>query len=679
MRLAAWLAGLILCAQPALASGIDETLVRAAQSSGVERLLQRAGFREIRKSYALVIGISTFDEFNDLPTEQDATAVARYLVEEAGFDHVHLLTGDKVTKARLNELMLDDFRTLVGSGDRFLFYWSGHGETLGVGSGARGFLPVKASRKGRFSTMVSMDDIADWDSYIEARQVLYLMDSCFSGLVGVAPQSDLGEITRAQLSGPSRHVITAGRADEQTIAVDQLGGSVFTHALLKGLRGAADAGNALGKDGLVTVGELKAYLGQEVSRLRLRYNWPKSITPQIRDLSASDGAFFFPIPAAFPEDAPPPDPPTPPDPVAEVQQALIDLGYDPGPVDGVLSFKTRAALITFQGAEGLLQTGKIDEATLERIPFALAALVQRQGGDTPDAPQPLPPALRDEFYSAGKRPPPFRPCDDCPVFVSAPGGTMALGAQPPKDAPVSQRRDVAPFWISRTEITRAQFRTYAEATGIAFVDAKTSDSASCFDWQPGDKLRKTATAFGQDLDLSDDHPVSCVSRMDAQGYIDWLNETLDGPAYRLPTEAEFEFLLERNLPFRIEAAGLSKDIHSDGDVACALGNFGDASSQFSWRNTACSDRSPGPAVVASFPADQNGIHDLAGNLWEWVSDCWSPVPGSLGPAPSCATGGTLKGGSFDDPVKNAAPETRQSAPETRRQTNIGFRVARDLE
>ena len=298
------IAATCLIAGEAAAQGLDEARVRPDNSSTVERLLARAGFRDMHKSYALVVGISEFDEFNDLPTENDPLRMRDYLFEEAGFDHVHLLTGDKVTKERLDELMLDEFRMQVGENDRFLFYWSGHGETLGDGIGARGFLPLKSSRRGRFSSMVSMDEIADWDSYIRAHQVLYLMDSCFSGLVGVAPQSDLAAITRAQLSGPSRHVITAGRGDEQTIAVDQIGGSVFTHALLKGLRGAADAENALGRDGIVSVGELKGYLGQEVARLRTRFGWPNQITPQIRDLAGSDGSFFFPIPAAFPATEP---------------------------------------------------------------------------------------------------------------------------------------------------------------------------------------------------------------------------------------------------------------------------------------------------------------------------------------------------------------------------------------
>ncbi|MEO9819905.1 MAG: SUMF1/EgtB/PvdO family nonheme iron enzyme [Paracoccaceae bacterium] len=677
-RMWRWCLAFSLLGSGAFALGLDEAKIRPDTTTATERLLARAGFLDLKKSYALVIGISEFNEFNDLPTSQDPIRVRDYLYDEAGFDHVHILTDDMVSKERLEELMVDDFRELVGENDRFLFYWSGHGETLGDGPGSRGFLPLKESRKGRFSSMVSMDDIGDWDSYIDAHQVLYLMDSCFSGLVGAAPQSDLADITRAQLSGPSRHVITAGRGDEQTIAVDQLGGSVFTHALLKGLRGAADAENALGKDGLVSVGELKGYLGQEVTRLRTRFGWQSAITPQIRDMSGSDGAFFFPIPAAFPID--PGDGPIPtPEPIAEVQQALSDLGYDPGPITGTLSFKSRAALIAFQRDQALPETGLIDDATLNAIPFALAALVQPQGGDGrkdpgADGPKEDQSPAKDDAAQNIR----ISPCATCPELVRVEGGRMAYGPRHVDDPIPSITVDVTPFFISTTEVTIGQFKTYAEETGVAFVDAKTSDGPTCFAWEDGDKLRKSMMAFNEESGFPDDYPLSCVSRQDAQGYIDWVNEDVQGPKYRLPSEAEIELLLEDNLVHRLKDAGLNTQSLSDADMVCAIGNFGDASSPFSWRNTACNDRHSDVAPVGSFPPDANGVHDLAGNLWEWVGDCWRSNLSLPLHTDGCKNG-TLKGGSFDDPIKNTTPETRQPVPVSRRQTNIGFRLARDVE
>ena len=496
---------LAVAGSSSFAQGIDQAFIRPTDQSFADRLLVRAGFSEIKRSYALVIGIDEFDAFSKLPTSQDPIRIKDYLIDEAGFDHVHLLTGDKVTKERLEELMLDEFRQAVKPQDRFLFYWSGHGVTIGQGPGARGFLPLKSSAKGRISTMVSMDDIADWDSYLDAHQVLYLMDSCFSGLVGAAPQSDLEQITREQLSGPSRHVITAGRADEQTIAVDQLGGSVFTHALLKGLRGAADSANALGKDDLVSVGELKAYLGQEVTRLRERFRWQNSITPQIRDLEGSDGAFFFPISSAFPVDQTPPSP-QPGDQTREVQQALADLGYYPGPINGQLTLKTKSSLIRFQQDQDLAVTGLIDEATLERMPFALAGLVQTLGEETEDSPADditEPPTPSNQAPVVADT---LQPCATCPRLVAIVPEEELYASKGSSWA----HKSPAPFFLSETEVTIEQFREYAEATNIAFVDTKTSAGPTCFAWQKGDRLRKTAMAFNLDTNLAPNHPVSCV-------------------------------------------------------------------------------------------------------------------------------------------------------------------------
>jgi peptidoglycan hydrolase-like protein with peptidoglycan-binding domain len=53
--------------------------------------------------------------------------------------------------------------------------------------------------------------------------------------------------------------------------------------------------------------------------------------------------------------------------VLEAQRALRDLGYDPGPIDGMFGPKTRAALEKYQATEKLPATGELDGLTLERL------------------------------------------------------------------------------------------------------------------------------------------------------------------------------------------------------------------------------------------------------------------------------------------------------------------------
>ena len=252
-----------------------------------------------RKSYALVVGISDFDGFRDLPTAEDPIRVKNYLLNEAGFDHVHLLTEDAVTLERLREIMLDDLANRIGPDDRFVFYWSGHGHTIKDRDGKPvGYLPTSVSTPDRPSRMIDMDAIARWDRSIRARQVLYLLDSCFSGHAGSAPQSGVRKRTLRQMARPSRHIITAGTEGEQTIATERLQGSIFTHAVLEGLRGRADTASAFERDGIVTVNELEDYVKKRVDELRDEANWIPQITPQVWDLGANEGEFFF-VSAAY--------------------------------------------------------------------------------------------------------------------------------------------------------------------------------------------------------------------------------------------------------------------------------------------------------------------------------------------------------------------------------------------
>jgi tripartite-type tricarboxylate transporter receptor subunit TctC len=286
---------LLFMAQPAKAvRGVDEVYKKPAHRKTWGRLIaDYVGYEGYTKSYALIIGISTYDNYRNLPTRNDPIRFKDYLFDEAGFDYVHLLTEEKATSERIRELMIDEFPRLIDRNDRFLLYWSGHGLTRQVSGGARGYLPLKSTPQNKFSKMINMDDLRRWDGLLKAEQTLYLLDSCFSGLAGTSVQSDLRRLTIEQLARPSRQIMTAGTAGQQTIAIDQLGGSIFTTAVLDGLRGAADTTSAFESDGLVSLNELEDYVVKRVAIERRRFGWKASITPQLRDLAVNEGEFFF--------------------------------------------------------------------------------------------------------------------------------------------------------------------------------------------------------------------------------------------------------------------------------------------------------------------------------------------------------------------------------------------------
>ena len=104
-------------------------------------------------------------------------------------------------------------------------------------------------------------------------------------------------------------------------------------------------------------------------------------------------------------------------------------------------------------------------------------------------------------------------------------------------------------------------------------------------------------------------PVINVSWDDAKAYVEWLSR-ITGEPYRLPSEAEWEYAARAGTttPFSLPAPDGSDDIAGKG-----LANCDGCGSEWDGRQT---------APVGSFPANRFGLHDTAGNVWEWVEDCW---------------------------------------------------------
>ena len=163
------------------AAGIDESYHKpdTAKSWG-DLLVDFMGLRGFSKTYALVIGVSEFEGYETLPTANDPLRMRDFLIDEAGFDYVHVLTDDKANKARIEELMVDILPAMIDENDQFLFYWSGHGEQRPDARGGHvGYLPLANSPAKRYSTMISMGDIQRWDDLLRAKQALFLLDACF--------------------------------------------------------------------------------------------------------------------------------------------------------------------------------------------------------------------------------------------------------------------------------------------------------------------------------------------------------------------------------------------------------------------------------------------------------------------------------------------------------------------
>ena len=258
------------------------------------KLFQRGTFN---KSYAIVIGLSDYSgEWAPLESPYyDALKVRDYLIDKAGFDYVVTLTNREATKDAINKYMEETLPDMIGDKDRFLFYYSGHGTQRELGDRVRGYLPTLDSGKQTWGDMISMDDIERWDENVhKAKQVLFVLDSCFSGAAGVQTKGKGQKLYLDDLSKYGHHLITAGTKDQESYgSMKRWDGSLFTWAFINGLSGKADAGSKeYPLDGVVSLTELSEYVKKKIKDEAAE---DKSVnqSPQIHRLGDSEGEFFF--------------------------------------------------------------------------------------------------------------------------------------------------------------------------------------------------------------------------------------------------------------------------------------------------------------------------------------------------------------------------------------------------
>ena len=218
-----------------------------------------------RKSFAVVVGINEYEKWSVLEFGiADAEAVKARL-EQDGFDDITVILGRDATQRRILTALYDYLPKKVQRDDRVVFYFAGHGQTHNLpGGGKQGYIiPVDAGVDNYTSTGISMDQIRGLSSRIAAKHILYIMDSCYSGLgfsrgmITVSPE--LKGYLRKVAFMRAVQIVTAGGKGEQVR--EKEGHGLFTTYFLKALEGNGD----FNKDNVVTGTELGAYLRPAVS------------------------------------------------------------------------------------------------------------------------------------------------------------------------------------------------------------------------------------------------------------------------------------------------------------------------------------------------------------------------------------------------------------------------------
>jgi len=238
------------------------------------------------KSFAVVIGVNKYEKWPPLEfAVADAGAVKQKL-EKAGFDHITTIFDKEATQRRILTELFHELPKKVGRHDRVVFYFAGHGQTEDLAKGGkRGYIiPVDADMSNYSGTAISMEQIRSLSSRIQAKHLLYVMDSCYSGLglnrsSGVSPKTS--DYLRKVASMRAVQIVTAGGSGEQVQEKD--GHGLFTIYFLKALEGEAD----LNKDNVVTGTELGAYLRPTVS------NASKQAQTPLYGRLEGEGEFLF--------------------------------------------------------------------------------------------------------------------------------------------------------------------------------------------------------------------------------------------------------------------------------------------------------------------------------------------------------------------------------------------------
>ena len=212
-----------------------------------------------------------------------------------------------------------------------------------------------------------------------------------------------------------------------------------------------------------------------------------------------------------------------------------------------------------------------------------------------------------------------------------------------------------PFAVGVAPVTRGEFEVFTRSTSYEVEPGATMLHDRNWEFDPTKSWRDPG--FAQ----TEDHPVVCVSWLDAQAYVAWLAGQSSGKPYRLPTEAEWEYCCR---------AGTTTAYSTGDDITTEHASFA--------RHT------PGTASCFRCRPNAWGLQDLHGNVWEWCEDNWhSDYTGSPPHDGSAWIGGdpskrVLRGGSWIGYPQYLRSAYRDGDAPTFRDKDVGFRVAASL-
>ena len=287
-----------------------------------------------------------------------------------------------------------------------------------------------------------------------------------------------------------------------------------------------------------------------------------------------------------------------------VQMGLASAGYAPGPADGVFGKRTREALGAWQASKGLEVTGYLTKEQSEGLVALGREEAERRRAEAERKAR----EAEERRKRARKPGDKFQDCPGCPEMAVVPGGQFGR-----------------PFAVGVYEVTFGEWDACESGGG-------------CGGYRPSDE------GWGRGR-----RPVMNVSWNDAKAYVGWLSRKT-GEKYRLLSDAEWEY---------VARAGTTTHFWWGDGVGRNRANCTGCGSRWDGKRT---------APVGSFSANPFGLHDVHGNVWEWVEDCDEG---------DCSRR-VLRGGSGDSAPRLLRSAFRVGYTTGLRLNVIGFRIARTL-
>lgn len=653
-------------------------------------------------SHALVIGIDKYS--NGWPRLSNAVRDAELIAAALQIRGFEVSLRKNLNSDELKST-LEEFYVVKGADPaaRLFVWFAGHGHTLGE----EGFLvpadapdpdqSPAAATQFRLKSL-SLRRFGEFVRLAQSKHAYTVFDACFAGTVFNAQRAKPPPAITHATTRPVRQFLTSGDKGQQ-VSDDGTFRKLFLRAIDGETR--ADANG----DGYLTASELGLFITDRYTNITRTRQTPRS--GKLADADYDRGDFVFRLASL----ASPPAPAA----AAAAPNSALDLAfwnaikdsreaadfaaYIKKFPDGTFAdlARNRLAALTAPGAPSrpdqpalrvlamdqelianrtanvrlepdvdsrrlgslgvgarIQVTGKVAGRDWYRIKFeggpayVFAPLLSAAPGRLANRPGP---SAITAAFRAGRS---FRDCPECPEMVVVPAGHFLMG-----DLSGSGQRDEKPVYrvtfrrpmaIGKFEVTFAQWDACVAGGG-------------CNGYSPADQ------GWGRG-----NRPVVNVSWNDVRGYLKWLSRW-SGKRYRLLTEAVWEYAARAGTETKYHFGNATREL-------CRYANGSDRSSGFQSGNRKCSDGYGGmTAPVGRFTANRFGLHDMHGNVWEWVADCWHdtnlgrPVTGRAWRGGDCSRR-VLRGGSWYDRPESLRAANRGSFQNGRRGDNVGFRVAR---